>query len=133
MRGHQFGESRLGDAGHGLAVLGVIRQLVAHGACIGGHGHGAEPCAGVPGEQRFNAVVQVDEHALAAFHPAPVQAAGDAFHTVVKRAVADALWRAFEGHPDDEGVVAPRQRALFQQPRHIHADEGVRIAAGEHQ
>jgi hypothetical protein len=98
---------------------------------MGRHRHRAEPGAGIPGQQRFGAVVQVDQYALAAAHAALVQAAGDAADTVVEFSVADALRRAVEGRPDDERMVASRPRTLLEQPGHVHAHEGVCVGAGE--
>ena len=132
-RGHHLGELRLRDAGHRFAVLGEVGQFVAGGTRVGGHRHRAEARAGVPGEQSFGAVVQVDQHTLAAAHAALPQAAGDALDAVVEFAVADGQRRAVEGRPDDEGVVAACQRALLEQPGHVHAGEGVLVGAAQQQ
>ena len=128
---HQFGKLGLGDAGHGGAVLGVIGQLVAHGAGIGGDGDCADPGASVPGQQGLRAVVQMDQHPLTGSDAALRQAARNAAHALVKLAVGPGLVRAVEGRPDHEGMIAPGLGAGFQQPGDVKPDKGVLVGGGK--
>ena len=60
-----LGELRLGDRAGRLAVLAEIAHLVRYGPGIGRDGDGADRGARIPGDDKFRAVLQVDQNPVA--------------------------------------------------------------------
>ena len=107
----EIGEFRLRDRGDRAAMIGEIGELVERRARIGRDRHGAEIGAGVPGDQRLQAIVEMDQHEIARPNSAFRHAGRKPHDLVVKRAIAQRLSAPLERLPDQERMIAPCSRA----------------------
>ena len=128
---HQLGKSRLGDRRHRADPVGVVAEVVGHGARIGGYRHRADPGAGIPGQQGFGAVVQVNKDEVAGGDTALLQSTRDAAHALQKLPVTPGLARAVERCPDQKRVVAPRLDALLEQARYVHSRKRMELVRAQ--
>ena len=102
-----------------------IDEIVGDGTCIGGDGDGAEMRAGIPGDEAFRTIVEMDENTLALFHAALLQACRHLAHLVLEAGIGPDTRFALEGLPDEEGMIRPRLDMDTQKMRHVEIRERV--------
>jgi hypothetical protein len=119
----QLGIAGLGDGGNRAAVTCKIFHLRGRRAGVGGDRDGAEFDAGEPGQHRFHAIVEMDQHIFAGPDAARGEAGGERADPVVEFAVSPDSRRRIERRPDQKRMVAAGFRAHPQQPGHVKACE----------
>ena len=60
-RSHEGLKARLSNCEFGTAVADEIFKFVGRGFRVGGHSHRAQSCTAMPGDQKFDTVVHVDD------------------------------------------------------------------------
>ena len=106
-------------------MVAEIDEIVGDGTRIGGDGDGAQMRAGIPGDEAFRAIVEMDENALALLHAALLQACRDLTHLMFEAGIRPDTRFALEGLPDEEGMIRPRRDMDTQKMRHIEIRERV--------
>jgi hypothetical protein len=81
--------------------------------------------AGIPGDEAFRAIVEMDEDALALFHAALLQACRDLGHLMPETRIGPDAALALERFPDEKGMIRPRRDMHRQQMRHVEIRERV--------
>ncbi|MGX1066660.1 hypothetical protein AB7M39_006025 [Bradyrhizobium diazoefficiens] len=114
-----LGVGRLRDGGNRAAMIRKIFHLGRRRTRVCGHCDGAQLDAGKPGQQRLDAIVQVNEHIFARPDAALRQPRRERADPLVKLAIAPVPRRRVERRPDQEGMSAAHLGAHLQEPRHI--------------
>jgi hypothetical protein len=65
---HEGLKARLSNCEFGTAVADEIFQFVGRGFRVGGHSHRAKSCTAMPGNQKFDAVVHMDDDEIVLGH-----------------------------------------------------------------
>ena len=106
----ELGIGRLGDRGDRAAMAGEILDLGRGGAGVGGDRDGAELDTGKPGEQRLDAIVEMDQHVFARLDAALDEAGGEHADALMEFAVGPDRAGASKA-PDQERTRAAPRRA----------------------
>jgi len=122
---NERGESRLRDRADDIGMVAEIDEIVGDGTRIGGDGDGADMRAGIPGDEAFRAVVEMDENALALLHAPLLQACRDLARLMLEPRIGPDAGFALEGLPDEEGMVRPRRDMDAEKMRHVEIRERV--------
>jgi hypothetical protein len=106
-------------------MAGEILHLRGGRTGVGRDGDRSQLDAGKPGQQRLDAIIQVNEDVVALPDAALDQASGQRPCTLVKFAVGPFACRQIKRRPDQERMVAPDFRAHLEQPGHVQPGKGA--------